>query len=494
MALDLFEGIWKAQAESSANGHTLPSSRGATPPHAPHPTPNAPCPTLNSPTPQFPNSPTPQRAFALVDCNNFYVSCERVFNAKLAGRPVVVLSNNDGCVVARSEEAKALGIEMGDPFFQREAFFREHAVTVYSSNYALYADMSQRVMQTLAPFTPEMEVYSIDESFLSLDHFPPPERTAHARTIRATVRRWTGIPVSIGIGPTKTLAKLANAVAKKTPVLDGVLDLIAHPDPDGLLETLDVEKVWGIGPERAALLRNHGIENVLQLKNADEAWVKKRLTVMGLRTVLELRGTSCIPMELAPPAKKSITCSRSFGRAVATLEELKVAVALYTSRAAEKARREGVAVMQLQVFIHTSRHRKTLRYANYATARLPMATSYTPELVETAHALLERIFRPGYPYSKAGVIFTQVVPEAGAQLSLFATPEEMEKRKAVMRVVDDLNRKRGKGRIQLASAGTKREWSMRQEKRSPRFTTRWNEILVVSADLEEEAASDSADP
>jgi DNA polymerase V len=395
---------------------------------------------------------------------------------------VVVLSNFDGCVVARSEEAKALGIEMGTPVFEQEEFFRRHGVAIFSSNYALYADMSRRVMETLSRFTPRMEVYSIDESFLALDGMEAPERSGHARSIRSTVRQWTGIPVSVGIGPTKTLAKLANSTVKKTPGMEGVFDLGECPSVEEMLERTDVEKVWGIGPERAALLRRNGIETALHLRDAPDRWVQKHLTVVGFRTVLELRGIPCLPLEAAPPPRKTVTCSRSFGRTVERLAELREAVAFHVSRAAEKLRAEGLAASRLEVFIHTSQFSDAPRYAASHTVRLALATHYTPRLVAAAHRVLERIYRPGYAYKRAGITLTHLVPEAQIQLSLFESREGADKERRAMAAVDAINRKMGGETVRLASSGFRRGWSMRQERRSNRCSTHWEEILKVETD------------
>jgi DNA polymerase V len=279
-----------------------------------------------------------QRVYSLIDCNNFYVSCERVFNPKLEGKPVIVLSNNDGCVIARSNESKALGIGMGVPVFKCKDLIKKHKIQVYSSNYTLYADMSQRVMDTLAQFTSDVEVYSIDEAFLSLSEFMSLNLTEYARDIRSTVKRWTGIPVSIGIGSTKTLAKVANKLSKRNPQYGGVFDITSHTQMNELLEQIRVEDIWGIGRQYTKLLNQNGIYTALQLKNASDTWIRKHMSVSGLRTVWELRGISCIPLEEAPPSKKAIISSRSFGRPVESLEELKEAIASYISRASEKLR------------------------------------------------------------------------------------------------------------------------------------------------------------
>ncbi len=279
--------------------------------------------------------------FALVDCNNFYASCERVFNPKLNGLPIVVLSNNDGCVVARSNEAKALGIGMGVPEFQVSPVLHAHQVHVFSSNYTLYGDMSQRVMETLEQFCSDLEVYSIDEAFLSLVGFERRDLTEYGRQIRRTVKQWTGIPVSVGIAETKTLAKIANCIAKRTLDTGGVFDLLACPDRDALLGRVAVEDVWGIGRNHAHMLKQHGITTAFQLRGVDDQWIRKRMGIVGLRLVMELRGVSCLDLEQCPSPKQSLTCSRAFGTLINTLAEMEEAVSVYTSRVAEKLRGEA---------------------------------------------------------------------------------------------------------------------------------------------------------
>jgi DNA polymerase V len=426
--------------------------------------------------------------FALADCNNFYVSCERVFDPALAGVPVVVLSNNDGCVIARSNEAKALGVAMGEPAFKREAFFRANGVRVFSSNYTLYGDMSARVMRTLARFTPGMEVYSIDEAFLSLDGMVPalaPSHADYAREVRATVRRWTGIPVSIGLGPSKTLAKIANRFAKKEPGHGGVFDLGAAADPGAVLEQVHVSDVWGVGRQYTRLLERSGIRTARQLRDVDRDWARRKMTVVGLQTVLELRGIPCIDLELVPPDKKAIICSRSFGRAVDTLAEMREAVAAYAGRAAEKLRAQGGVASQLMVFLMTNPHKPGPQYANAMTAPLPVATAYTPRLVAHAHGLLEKLWKEGYVYKKAGVMLTGIERAEARQLSLLPLagrgpdPAEERRREQLMQAMDAVNAKWGRGAMQVAAAGLGRPWRMRQSRLSPRYTTSWEEIPVV---------------
>jgi DNA polymerase V len=424
---------------------------------------------------------------ALVDCNNFYVSCERVFNAALRGRPVVVLSNNDGCVIARSDEAKALGIEEGTPLFQCEKYLTRHGVLVYSSNYELYGDMSRRVMDTLSRFGAEVEVYSIDECFLRFEGSPSHSTlTSYARQIRSTVRKWTGIPVSVGVGPTKTLAKVANKTAKKAPALKGALAVRLGPTLDRVLSEFPVEKVWNIGPARARFLQGHGVANALGLRDARDNWLRKHLTVQGLRTAWELQGTVCFPLEPTYPAKKIITCSRSFGRPVTQLAHLKEALSVYVSRAAEKLRRQGSVCGKMEVFLQTSPHKSAREgvpyYGPSAKVTLPVASAFTPTLVKHALAVLERLYRPGHEYVKAGCTLSALVPQGPAQLNLFEpdaadTPEQQ----ALMATVDVLNRHMGKDALFLAGAGVpgERAWAMRRERKSPAYTTRWDELLTV---------------
>lgn len=296
-----------------------------------------------------------QKIFALVDCNNFYVSCERVFNPKLRGKPVIVLSNNDGCAVARSEEAKSIGVPMGAPVFMYQDLFRRHKVEMLSSNYTLYGDMSHRVMSTLSRFTPSMENYSIDEAFLDLSGFDHTNLTEYAKEIQATVKRWTGIPVSIGIAPSKTLAKIANKLAKKNPMCKGVLDITNHPRLDDFLQSINLEDVWGVGRQYTKLLMRNRILTALDLKNASDFWVKKHMTIVGLRMVLELRGISCIELDELNEPKQEIIRSRSFGKSVTDLQELKEAVAFHTTRAAEKLREQHSIASYISAFIETNR-------------------------------------------------------------------------------------------------------------------------------------------
>jgi DNA polymerase V len=413
---------------------------------------------------------------ALVDCNNFYASCEAAFQPMLQNLPVIVLSNNDGCVVARSPLAKTLGIQMGEPFFRVQHLVKRHNIQVFSSNYSLYGDMSERVMSTLATFTPDFELYSIDEAFLGFDGFTEANLLEYGCHIRKTVKQWTGIQVSIGLAGTKTLAKVANRLAKKSG--DGVID-ISHLDLDAVLEGTAVEDVWGIGRRWSRSLRELGITTALQLREAEPAWIKQKYNVVMQRTVLELRGLACIPLDQTLPSRKSICVSRSFSRPVTELHELKEAIATYISRAAEKLRQYQLSANVLQVFAHSSRFKGDY-YSNGVTLSLPVATQDTRILLIFALQGAEAIYRPECEFAKAGVLLLELQPVVIKQLDLFAQ-QDGERSALLMQTMDQINCQFGHGTIQFAAAGLQKGWGMRQEKRSPRYTTRWAEIPLVRA-------------
>jgi DNA polymerase V len=413
--------------------------------------------------------------FALIDCNNFYVSCERVFQPGLTGKPVVVLSNNDGCVIARSEEAKALGIPMGSPAFQLAQHFPSQDIEVYSSNYALYGDMSARVMTTLAQVTPAVEVYSIDEAFV---HLSGP---GTGQWLRRLVTRWTGIPVSVGIGATKTLAKLANRHAKRLPQAHGVMDLTIPADQDAILAQTPVRDVWGIGPQYSTFLTSHGITTADDLREAPDQWIKKHMGVVGLRIVWELRGIACLPLVQCPPSQKSLTVSRSFGRPITTLAEMREAIATYTSSAAAKLRRRGLAAGLLTVFLSTNRFKpEKPQYHNAIRLSLPVVTNDTAELLSYALRGIERLFREGYRYKKAGVLLTALVPAQQVQTHLFDR-KNRERSARLMQALDQLNTEMGAETVCYGATGLQTRWQMRRARRSPRYTTRWDELAVVRA-------------
>jgi DNA polymerase V len=419
--------------------------------------------------------------FALVDCNNFYASCERVFQPALQGKPIVVLSNNDGCVIARSEEAKALGIAMGLPAFELATRAPDPELEIYSSNYALYGDMSARVMNILAQFTPALEVYSIDEAFLELTRHRHEEMSAFACRLQRTVQQWTGIPISIGIGASKTLAKLANRLAKRLSITQGIVDLTATHRQDDILNSVPVQEVWGIGPSYSRLLKANGIHTALALREADDRWMRRLMGVVGVRTVWELRGIPCLPLEDCPTARKSLRVSRSFGHAITAYDDMREAVASYTVRAAEKLRRAHLTTSSLSVFITTNPFNDEPQYRNMITLRLPVATSDTAELLACAMRGIKQIFKVSYRYKKAGVMLTGLMPTQQHQSHLFDR-RDRERSQRLMAAIDALNTQMGAGTVRYAVQGSNPGWRMRCVRRSPRYTTRWDELCVAHAE------------
>lgn len=415
--------------------------------------------------------------FALVDCTSFYASCEAVFRPSLWGKPVVVLSNNDGCVIARSPEAKALGIPMGAPEFQWRDRLRNLNVTVCSSNYELYGDMSARVMTVLRRFAAAVEVYSIDEAFLSLEGAAPEQLEACAKEIRETVRRWTGIPVGVGVGASKLLAKLANRAAKKR---DGVL-VLDHDSPAGreLIEGWPCQELWGVAGRLAARLAELGIHTAGNLRRASRSLIRQRFGVVGERMVLELGGVSCLELDEVESPRRHLCCSRSFGRPVEDLEELRQAVTTHAERAGEKLRRQRRAASAVCVFLQTNRHRPDLaQYNPQAGRELLVPTAFSPELVGECQRILAAIYRSGYRYVKAGVLCLGLVPDEERQGSLFQgkDPEQDEKQRRLMAAVDALNLYHGRGTVRIATAGFKQGWQMRRDKLSARYTTRLSDV------------------
>lgn len=413
--------------------------------------------------------------YALVDCNNFFASCERVFNPRLEGKPVVVLSNNDGCIVARSNEAKALQIPMGAPYFQWKEFLEKHKVQVFSSNFSLYGDMSGRVMQVLHDSCLSVEIYSIDEAFLDVSAVPNAE--GFARELRQKIKQWTGIPVSIGIAGTKTLAKIANTIAKKQAEHGGVLFFHDDMAVDAHLEKFHIEDIWGVGRGNGPKLRSLGIQTALDLKQADERKLRALLHRAGTALIQELNNISVHSFHEEREAQKSIISSRSFGRKVETVEELKEAVALYTTRAAKKLRASGQCVTYVSVYICASRFQEVGRYANTVGVEL-LPTNDTLRLVERATALVEKIYKPGISYRKAGVHFFGLVSEKDVQIDLFGHGRNA-KREQLMRTMDGLNARFGDGTIATAAEGVQYAWRMKKERSSPRYTSEWGKLLRV---------------
>jgi DNA polymerase V len=417
--------------------------------------------------------------FALVDCNNFYVSCERVFDPSLNGRPVVVLSNNDGCIISRSNEAKALGIKMGQAAFQITEFLNKNKVVLFSSNYTLYGDMSQRVMNTLAGFAPEVEIYSIDESFLNFSGMELYDLIEYSRKIKNQVYKNTGIPVCVGVAPTKTLAKLANRTAKKNAEHQGVF-IMDHPVITGeILKKTDIGDIWGIGEQYAYKLKLEGIRTAYDFTLADRNWLKKNMSIVGVRMQDELKGISCIDLELVRPAKKVICTSRSFGEMTSDKTVLKEAVSNFAARCAYKLRRQKSVASQVIVFISTNHFKKEEKqYHASKVLTLPVATADSMELTKYASFALNLIYKKGYKFKKAGVIVSGIVPDGQVQGNLFDAVNR-EKNKKIMESLDKINGTFGKNTVKLAAQGTGKKWKLRQEKLSQSFTTRWTDLIVV---------------
>lgn len=414
---------------------------------------------------------------ALVDCNNFYASCERLFQPQLRGRPVVVLSNNDGCVIARSNEAKALGIGMGDPWHLNKDKFAKHGVIARSSNYTLYGDLSSRVVSVLREFTPELEVYSIDEAFLCFEGFRHLED--HARNLRATVLQWTGIPVSVGIAPTKTLAKAANRIAKKNAASGGVWDLMRAADQTRALGQLGLTDLWGVAGRLATRLNALGVTTPLQLRDAEPSWLRDHMGVVMERMSLELRGIPCQALALAVPHNKTIIASRSFGQPVTLRHELEAAVASFVARAAEKLRRQHLVAGVVMVFVSTNPFRPDQRqYVASRSIGLPVATADTTVLAKAAMIAIARLWRNGFRFKKAGVTLLGLGPASDVQGDLWTLPDTP-RSQALMRAMDHINATHGRETIRLAASGIRRPWKLRSEQRSPRFTTDWDELLRV---------------
>ncbi len=417
--------------------------------------------------------------FALVDCNNFYVSCELVFNPAFYNRPVVVLSNNDGCIISRSQEAKALGLKMAEPVFKRKALIKKYGVKIFSSNYALYGDMSRRVMETLKQFSPAVEIYSIDESFLNLTGFQHKNIYDYGWEMKRIVTRNTGLPVGVGIAPTKTLAKIANHLAKKHPESKGLCYLDTQRKLDWALRNTLVRDIWGIGRNYAKFLERYNIRTAYDFTRAGSKWVRKHMTVVGLRTQRELLGESCLPLESVMPPKKAIATTRAFGKKISNIKYLREAVATYATRCAEKLRRQHSAANLITTFIHTdpfSAHEAYHSKSN--TLHLPVASNNQSELVKYALKSLFKIYQKNYRYKKAGVIVDGLVDENQIQPNLFYQID-LEKQKKLMNAVDTINDCYGRDKIKLAIQGNSKEWKLKQNYLSKQFTTNWNHIIEV---------------
>jgi len=422
----------------------------------------------------------PMPVFALVDCNNFYASCEKLFRPDLKDTPVVVLSNNDGCVVARSREAKTLGIKMGVPVFQIKAEMQHHGILAFSSNYALYADLSSRVMRTLEEMAPRVEVYSIDEAFLDLTGIESVlSLVEFGQQVRERIGHWIGITVCVGIAPTKTLAKLANHAAKKYPATQGVVDLTNPDRQRRLLALVPVDDVWGVGRRLSKRLNALGITTALDLANASPRAIRDQFSVVLERTVRELNGESCIELEEIPPTKKQIVCSRSFGEKVTHFELLREAVCEYATRATEKLRKEQQQAKVMTVFIRTSPFKDNEpQYSNSASGELLIPSCDTRDFIELANHLLKRIWKDGFRYAKAGVMLSDFYDPGMFQPGLFDDISTRSNSQQLMSVLDTINQS-GAGKVFFAGQGTKKDWSMKREHLSPAYTTRWDQLPRV---------------
>lgn len=416
--------------------------------------------------------------YGLADCNNFYASCERVFDPYWNDKPVVVLSNNDGCVIARSNEVKKLGIKMGIPAYQIKTEIEQYGIGVFSSNYSLYGDMSSRVMSILSSFVENLEVYSIDEAFLDFSGFERYDLNDYGKKIVKTTTKGTGIPISLGIAPTKTLAKVANKFAKMFPAYNSVCIIDSDEKRIKALQYTAIKDVWGVGRQHTKLLSGYEIKTAYDFTQLPMAWVRQKMTVNGERLWKELNGISCIEMEYVPPAKKTICTSRAFGQIITDLEELKESVSTYAAICAEKLRKQKSCALSLMVFIHTNNFREDLpQYFQNSVVKFPVATNSTMEIVKYALTALKHIYRKGYQFKKAGVIITEIIPDSAIQTNLFDLVDR-EKHSRLMTVVDQLNDGFKKNNLRLAIQEGSRKWRLKQEKLSPCYTTRISDILL----------------
>jgi DNA polymerase V len=417
------------------------------------------------------------KKIALVDCNSFYVSCERLFNPKIQYKPVVVLSNNDGCVISRSKEAKLLGIKMGEPYFKVKELIRKNKVYIFSSNYALYGDLSRRVMKVLKTFSPNVEIYSIDEAFIDLSFLDEEEVEKYGKEIRAKVLKWTGIPTSVGVSSTKTLSKVANHIAKKEKT--GVMYL--YKNIDEKLRNFPISDVWGVGKQLTKFYVKNGINNAYQLKSKPNTWVKKSTNVLGSRTAMELSGISCIGLEIQEEKRKNCCVSRSFGKKVTDIQKLEEAITTYCLNAAEKIRADDQLCRRITVFIRTSPFNKNRKYySNGQTIDLPIPTSNSIELIKNAKQALKNIYKPNYYYQKAGIILSKLKSSDGNDVNLL-TPLLEKKSKKLMNAIDYTNMKYGRHAISIANAGISKGWKMRREHSSKIDTASFDYLPKVSA-------------
>ena len=415
---------------------------------------------------------------ALVDCNSFYVSCERLFNTSIIKKPVIVLSSNDGCVISRSTEAKILGIEMGEPYFKVKKIVKKNNVKIFSSNYSLYGDISRRIMKTLKQFSPKIEIYSIDEAFLDLSSIKDKDLLEYGSRIRKTILKWTGIPTSIGIATTKTLSKIANHIAKKDNL--GVINLINTQQIDKILKKIKINDVWGVGRQLTQFYIKNGINTAYQLKKMPDDWIKKNTNVFGGRTAMELKGLSCISLETYQEKRKNCCVSRSFGRKVTKLEELNESVTTHCLNAAEKIRLDNQTTKKITVFIKTNPFQKDKNYyVNSKDIDLPIRTNDSIELVKQALIALKCIYKKGYKYQKVGIIFSALNDVDIYKKNLFSLINSEEKRKKLMKAIDYTNNKYGRNALSIAHAGLKKKWNIKRQHYSKIDTACFDFLPIV---------------
>ena len=427
------------------------------------------------------NHPSQNNSIALIDCNNFYASCERIFNPRLIGKPIVVLSNNDGCIITRSAEAKELGIKMGEPYFKAKKIIDKNNVRVFSSNYSLYGDISQRVMETLARFASDVEIYSIDEAFLGLNGFENYELSKYCKYIRRTIKQWVGIPVSIGVSTTKTLSKIANNLAKKNKEYDGVCILKSWFDINEALKLTPIEDVWGIGRRLSVFLKKYKINTAYDFTQLDKGWIRKNMGVVGEKTFLELCGVSCIELELIPSDKKSCCVSRSFSKPIEKIDDLEESISSYGTRVAEKIREEGLVAESMSIFVLTNYfNRKEKQYSNSIKLQLPYPTNNSIKIVKRALEGIRKIYREGYRYKKAGVILYGLTK---AKQTRGLLDYDRENSDSIMNTLDRINERYGSSTIRLASEGVEKSWRMRRESVSPCYTTRFDDLVEAKLSL-----------
>ena len=419
------------------------------------------------------------QSIALIDCNSFYASCERIFNPKLLGKPIVVLSNNDGCIITRSAEAKALGIKMGEPYFKAKKIIEKNNVKVFSSNYSLYGDISQRVMEILLGFSPEVEIYSIDEAFLNFKGFKNHELLTYCKHIRQTIKQWVGIPVSIGVGSTKTLSKIANHLAKKEADYKGICILKSDEKIEEALNRIEIGDVWGIGRRLSKFLRNYEVRTAKQFMLLDRRWIRKNMGVVGEKIQLELRGVSCLDLELLPSSKKSCCVSRSFSHPIEKIEELQESIANYGSRVAEKIREEGLIAQSISIFVLTNHfNKKEKQYSSSIKLQLDYPTSDSKLIVKRAVEGIKRIYKEGYRYKKAGIILYELHNSSSVRGLL---DYDKPRTDSLMRSLDKINYRYGSSTLRLAAEGIRRSWRMQREKVSPCYTTSFDQLMIVKS-------------